>query len=171
MQPALPEQIDAAHPRSRGENQTFCCNTNGKSGSSPLTRGKPCVSRAQPYRRRLIPAHAGKTRCLGSCGPCGPAHPRSRGENTRGIDKKALGNGSSPLTRGKRFHDRCRRNAHRLIPAHAGKTVAPGTYGAAVRAHPRSRGENYQYRLDWYQPSGSSPLTRGKPAQGGGGAQ
>ena len=30
----------SAHPRSRGENQTFGCNTNEKSGSSPLTRGK-----------------------------------------------------------------------------------------------------------------------------------
>ena len=50
------------------------------------------------------------------------AHPRSRGENkARAIDVM-ITDGSSPLTRGKRFHDRCRGHADRLIPAHAGKT-------------------------------------------------
>ncbi len=72
-----------AHPRSRGENPTSCPPTITDAGSSPLTRGKRktvlmffamisgsspltrgkrvCWQRVRPIRR-LIPAHAGKTR-------------------------------------------------------------------------------------------------------------
>ena len=51
-----------AHPRSRGENMQAAMQTTRDNGSSPLTRGKP--SRGDQTRdvRRLIPAHAGKTR-------------------------------------------------------------------------------------------------------------
>ena len=51
-----------------------------------------------------------------------------------------------------------------LIPAHAGKTVAPRRRRRRSRAHPRSRGENHG---SWHPPvwrRGSSPLTRGKRA-------
>ena len=111
------------------------------------------------------------------------AHPRSRGENS--ARAAAIGPllGSSPLTRGKRQHDRARGHPGGLIPAHAGKTstasARPPRTGAHPRsrgenvttviaspgspAHPRSRGENCPaYR--WSRTTaGSSPLTRGKP--------
>ena len=55
-------QPDWAHPRSRGENTRSARPPSTSPGSSPLTRGKPrAAGRARP-RRRLIPAHAGKTR-------------------------------------------------------------------------------------------------------------
>ena len=50
-----------AHPRSRGENQCLKSLTPWKTGSSPLTRGKRLGRRRLRARRRLIPAHAGKT--------------------------------------------------------------------------------------------------------------
>ena len=50
-----------AHPRSRGENYTLNCLERLTMGSSPLTRGKRSGLRARALRRRLIPAHAGKT--------------------------------------------------------------------------------------------------------------
>ncbi|EFF79638.1 hypothetical protein HMPREF0970_01431 [Schaalia odontolytica F0309] len=72
---------------------------------------------------RLIPAHAGKTEPRSPERRGKPAHPRSRGENQRGLDASLRAGGSSPLTRGKRDG----RAAHfcdpRLIPAHAGKTI------------------------------------------------
>ena len=70
--------------------------------------------------------------------------------------------GSSPLTRGKPTSGSSAGERERLIPAHAGKTVDRAHARGAVRAHPRSRGENAPSgrRLD--RPSGSSPLTRGK---------
>ena len=50
-----------AHPRSRGENRPILAPWIGVAGSSPLTRGKHSMSRIRRRRRRLIPAHAGKT--------------------------------------------------------------------------------------------------------------
>ena len=71
-----------AHPRSRGENIWTAAASKSRAGSSPLTRGKPHARRSPRDRRRLIPAHAGKTsnEVIGS--PVLRAHPRSRGENS-----------------------------------------------------------------------------------------
>ena len=72
----------AAHPRSRGENHPLLQQEDGVRGSSPLTRGKPCVDLDGVTAVGLIPAHAGKTLLdLALSAPC---------------------TGSSPLTRGKR---------------------------------------------------------------------
>ena len=50
----------------------------------------------------------------------------------------------------------------RLIPAHAGKTRPHPRAFTAIRAHPRSRGENLRISRPMTPSSGSSPLTRGK---------
>ena len=50
-----------AHPRSRGENLGNTLWSAGKSGSSPLTRGKRVFRQPGEGGKRLIPAHAGKT--------------------------------------------------------------------------------------------------------------
>ena len=52
-----------AHPRSRGENPSVWSFLVGHRGSSPLTRGKRPRRCCRRTARRLIPAHAGKTRC------------------------------------------------------------------------------------------------------------
>ena len=91
-------------------------------GSSPLTRGKLGVRRANRVGGGLIPAHAGKTEVLGTPIDGVVAHPRSRGENELECIAGQVVGGSSPLTRGKR--DACLRGREGLglIPAHAGKT-------------------------------------------------
>ena len=112
------------HPRSRGENTWYQNLVPGFPGSSPLTRGKPRGLVGHCEALGLIPAHAGKTVRQHRCSRFRTAHPRSRGENDvhgavgEGVD------GSSPLTRGKlgRLPPLC--VVRRLIPAHAGKTVA-----------------------------------------------
>ena len=92
------------------------------SGSSPLTRGKLGLSRAELGGLRLIPARAGKTGTSWSfCRPR-PAHPRSRGENTRRVTDDLRERGSSPLARGKRWGRWMLGRRRRLIPARAGKT-------------------------------------------------
>ena len=152
-----------AHPRSRGENkrQDHCLSYS--SGSSPLTRGKPRLTRGRVVRRGLIPAHAGKTR-RGRCfdGEI-PAHPRSRGENPLGILRAFRLRGSSPLTRGKLGDLFTLHAERRLIPAHAGKTRTCRPELTSRAAHPRSRGENFFSVVSVIVVSGSSPLTRGKP--------
>ena len=159
----LEGRITRAHPRSRGENICSPCMPRALSGSSPLTRGKRQRAALDSHRERLIPAHAGKT----DSGRIQPrvfeAHPRSRGENTVGVEDTCLTTGSSPLTRGKPLRNRERRDQRRLIPAHAGKTHLHGSPCAGYRAHPRSRGENSAGSRTKSSRRGSSPLTRGKP--------
>ena len=72
--------------------------------------------------------------------------------------------GSSPLTRGKHAFAEQRPGGKGLIPAHAGKTRPAGTTANPSGAHPRSRGENATNEDPASAYSGSSPLTRGKPA-------
>ena len=136
-------------------------------GSFPLTRGKRGLVQILSSPRRLIPAHAGKTMPPTASLEAHRAHPRSRGENVGDFASGPGGQGSSPLTRGKRA------NAHRgfltvrLIPAHAGKTSTSPPTGMCSRAHPRSRGENTFICQTSLLSAGSSPLTRGKRSKVG----
>ena len=155
-----------AHPRSRGENAQTTHVISRLGGSSPLTRGKPIQSELRVANGGLIPAHAGKTPSACYGGSSAPAHPRSRGENPIRTRASALVTGSSPLTRGKRCFCPSGTRQGGLIPAHAGKTSSRPPAGAAGRAHPRSRGENFFVHLGVGAVVGSSPLTRGKLADG-----
>ena len=131
-------------------------------GSSPLTRGKRADHTMPTRLAGLIPAHAGKTVLCRLVWPCWWAHPRSRGENRITPLASRKYHGSSPLTRGKLhvFPEHLRTG--RLIPAHAGKTIARAKCLSDPRAHPRSRGENRDGVIDRLSIGGSSPLTRGK---------
>ena len=133
-----------AHPRSRGENLIGVAADLSAQGSSPLTRGKRRCGHGLGLRGRLIPAHAGKTSTTRPSRPSEGAHPRSRGENeVRHVCERAA-RGSSPLTRGKQRRVSGANLAHRLIPAHAGKTRRSRSGTTPERAHPRSRGENVE---------------------------
>ena len=151
-----------AHPRSRGENRAARDDCGQRVGSSPLTRGKHNGVTRLARDTGLIPAHAGKTP-TGRQSTGGPgAHPRSRGENRRGVVRSLGSGGSSPLTRGKPDSYTIHRPQCRLIPAHAGKTRGVAGPRTSQGAHPRSRGENPE-RVPVAMPArGSSPLTRGK---------
>ena len=113
----------AAHPRSRGENVMAVQSACAPAGSSPLTRGKLTEVPQLGWPYRLIPAHAGKTAGLRMGATPLAAHPRSRGENPKTRSDRLLDPGSSPLTRGKLHGRRQHVRRHRLIPAHAGKTL------------------------------------------------
>ena len=151
-----------AHPRSRGENQQAYQSRARDIGSSPLTRGKLRARVLQGHEGGLIPAHAGKTRTRRGRRRSARAHPRSRGENPKGVDVSLFWDGSSPLTRGKRPRAVGFGRGGRLIPAHAGKTCPSRWVRPGVSAHPRSRGENRRRRGEGLEVVGSSPLTRGK---------
>ena len=151
-----------AHPRSRGENEHYGKPDLMGAGSSPLTRGKPPRQVHASTLQGLIPAHAGKTVHRRCTTLNVSAHPRSRGEN-RGLAAVTRSpSGSSPLTRGKLLPRSGSRTPKRLIPAHAGKTHKASARLTRVRAHPRSRGENFFALPSQRFSLGSSPLTRGK---------
>ena len=151
-----------AHPRSRGENEGERGAGGHGHGSSPLTRGKHERPERGRDARRLIPAHAGKTRSPKPRAARSRAHPRSRGENREAGDKHIGPAGSSPLTRGKPGENGKYCRTSRLIPAHAGKTTRSWITVVDEGAHPRSRGENGTRPGHSRDARGSSPLTRGK---------
>ena len=153
----------AAHPRSRGENQLAGRRACLRTGSSPLTRGKLAHHSPVLSPGGLIPAHAGKTAVCMASMRREPAHPRSRGENCAVLRAGRFSPGSSPLTRGKLPLGASGQAFPGLIPAHAGKTSPPRMRRAAPWAHPHSRGENWRRRRPRLCLAGSSPLTRGKP--------
>ena len=153
---------EGAHPRSRGENAASSWGGRQFPGSSPLTRGKPLPGTGGDRRRRLIPAHAGKTTSHHAPRKRRKAHPRSRGENEFEHFAPRPRGGSSPLTRGKRLPGGRSRRPGGLIPAHAGKTDVPDQLQRRRGAHPRSRGENAAAMACAPMSRGSSPLTRGK---------
>ena len=152
-----------AHPRSRGENVAAELRLRVAKGSSPLTRGKQVSHVHEHGRRRLIPAHAGKTHGHLVLHFRHAAHPRSRGENHWFGEPVLLQTGSSPLTRGKLMPLGLITTDGGLIPAHAGKTSPCRASPGRSPAHPRSRGENPGRLLIHETAVGSSPLTRGKP--------
>ena len=152
----------AAHPRSRGENGKKSFKKLPAIGSSPLTRGKRRAPAHRQLERRLIPAHAGKTRVVTQSWISTKAHPRSRGENDPVRGRRRVLPGSSPLTRGKLFKSDDFTNGKGLIPAHAGKTFQRRPSHGHLAAHPRSRGENPKVASSFSAAGGSSPLTRGK---------
>ena len=159
-EPHHPPRLIPAHA---GKTRTRRSTQRTRTGSSPLTRGKRPRGRSGRGRWRLIPAHAGKTSISPRASTHRSAHPRSRGENRRGLDASLAAGGSSPLTRGKRLGGLVHGVDSGLIPAHAGKTDGAAGLVLAFGAHPRSRGENRPQRRPATRSRGSSPLTRGKP--------
>ena len=69
-------------------------------------------------------------------------HPRSRGEHSQDDTIGPKGHGSSPLARGARYYIAAINEADRIIPARAGSTIFPSSWGTATWDHPRSRGEH-----------------------------
>ena len=111
-----------AHPRVCGENLGGAALKAGDTGSSPRVRGKRVSRLPGDDRARLIPACAGKTRCVCCAWPACRAHRRVCGENLIDNANPLMGMGSSPRVRGKLEALPAFPDEHGLIPACAGKT-------------------------------------------------
>ena len=118
------------------------------------------------YGVGLIPACAGKTSVKCPSLPEAAAHPRVCGENFQEPRVLALGAGSSPRVRGKRFVEGLFPIDVRLIPACAGKTFSDVSLPCPAVAHPRVCGENLQLLVRLSEQLGSSPRVRGKHETG-----
>ena len=150
-----------AHPRSRGEHFYDENATIYHTGSSPLARGTPRVSRILAACPGLIPARAGNTPTWHRNGGAPRAHPRSRGEHWAFTYESQVIPGSSPLARGTPVRSAPRRALVGLIPARAGNTELMRRTGRVREAHPRSRGEHDLTLSQEKIERGSSPLARG----------
>ena len=145
-----PSAIEAASrtigliPAHAGKHTTVRVFLSLSGGSSPLTRGPSPLRSIAKMRPGLIPAHAGNTpwrlphTATGGLIPAHAgntpvrmmstqvawAHPRSRGEHIHKPGSEDRPAGSSPLTRGTPIHHWHESAPARLIPAHAGNTLA-----------------------------------------------
>ena len=150
------------HPRSRGGNQREIFPFIPLRGPSPLARGKPRCKPCGLCFAGTIPARAGETPWPGQR-PCGSRdHPRSRGGNFLPHVVVGLGEGPSPLARGKRTPLTFRIDRIGTIPARAGETARLGCHSTPCWDHPRSRGGNRPPSSRTRPSRGPSPLARGK---------
>ncbi len=164
----------SAHPRPRGEHLYLPAELKPFPGSSPPTRGTQRMNQEFDHAGRLIPAHAGNTTRRPGPRRRSPAHPRPRGEHGTATSFPSTRIGSSPPTRGTRSCAPESSPGCRLIPAHAGNTVADLGRPRRAPAHPRPRGEHRSAPCPAAATSGSSPPTRGtrgtqRPRCSGGG--
>ena len=88
-------------------------------------------------------------------------HPRSRGEYPSSELHEAVGNGSSPLSRGIHKVHITFIASKRIIPALAGNTRQNVRSEEEGEDHPRSRGEYAHSANRDFSREGSSPLSRG----------
>ena len=82
-----PSDSCPAHPRSRGEHGILRLRRLLVCGSSPLARGTLFAPFGGDTRGRLIPARAGNTVNDTCVSTLPTAHPRSRGEHKRAVEK------------------------------------------------------------------------------------
>ena len=136
--------ITTVHPRGRGE------------------RGG-LLDASDPFNR-FIPADAGNALYRQRAAQWRTVHPRGRGE--RGVLSGSYPNpgGSSPRTRGTLLPLRPPRQCSRFIPADAGNAWRHPAQRSDRPVHPRGRGERAYSCTAVHGIAGSSPRTRGTPA-------
>ncbi len=120
----LSRVANSDHPRACGANLLRPQQPRCGLGSSPRMRGKrdPCTIRLS--EDRIIPAHAGQTTLIATPKPSASDHPRACGANYEKMASPEGHVGSSPRMRGKLGAGLSDTATVRIIPAHAGQTLA-----------------------------------------------
>ena len=134
--------FNSDHPSRCGENRLYLTSESTRSGSSPRTRGKPCVLRHTHLFNGITPAGAGKTSPQFA--------PQGRTQ------------GSPPQVRGKHLGGAPYSKSPRITPAGAGKTTADLPPELPTKDHPRRCGENLIIPPFPILSTGSPPQVRGK---------
>ena len=132
-------------------------------GSSPRARGTRVILGQGGLQAGIIPACAGNTRWSLSLSRAVRDHPRVRGEHYGVVSDLHHLAGSSPRARGTHDCKRGTQQQHGIIPACAGNTWWSAVAVAALRDHPRVRGEHFIFLLGSGVLVGSSPRARGTP--------
>ena len=149
------------HPRACGELMPKARLGSWISGSSPRMRGTRAGRQPSWPRCRIIPAHAGNSMRVVEAIPPLPDHPRACGELRKPSAPKSGASGSSPRMRGTLGCGGVCCGSHRIIPAHAGNSAAPGRPRLPQPDHPRACGELLRAEVCRVGSFGSSPRMRG----------
>ena len=175
--------FNSDHPRRCGENRLYLTSESTRSGSSPRTRGKPCVLRHTHLFNGITPAGAGKTspqfapqgRTQGSPPQVRGKHlggapyskspritPAGAGKTIRRYTVVHRSPGSPPQVRGKRSCKVFQQSDAGITPAGAGKTGVRNGLCTGRQDHPRRCGENFRVQPLFGNAVGSPPQVRGK---------
>lgn len=155
--------FNSDHPSRCGENRLYLTSESTRSGSSPRTRGKPCVLRHTHLFNGITPAGAGKTVDKWELVRMIRDHPRRCGENGISGRETELTQGSPPRMRGKPKEYTDKQDVAGITPADAGKTSVKGSNRNNYWDHPRGCGENFSVIPCPKYGKGSPPRMRGKP--------
>ena len=136
------EAGDWDHPRTCGEKQTTSLDCLPFIGSPPHMRGKGKTVKPKIDKKRITPAHAGKSVYLAP------------------VDTSL--SGSPPHMRGKVVELFVLLVHHGITPAHAGKSLAQSSAKQVSKDHPRTCGEKIFASMESMTTSGSPPHMRGK---------
>ena len=116
-------------------------------------------------RGRFIPAYTGNSGGSTAASCSATVHPRVHGELDRPGHGARARAGSSPRTRGTRLEPGVEPVELRFIPAYTGNSVSRPSRTHRTPVHPRVHGELGAILLSDDLPLGSSPRTRGTPAE------
>ncbi len=149
------------HPRACGELGQQPSRDRRSTGSSPRMRGTRRTVRRQVGFDRIIPAHAGNSARSAVSRDRAPDHPRACGELLYNRLLRSNSDGSSPRMRGTRIAHEIFRRDPRIIPAHAGNSLAKTSNPNPLTDHPRACGELDRKHVGRRLEAGSSPRMRG----------
>ena len=149
------------HPRACGELECDIWVEQAVTGSSPRMRGTRRTVRRQVGFDRIIPAHAGNSARSAVSRDRAPDHPRACGELLYNRLLRSNSDGSSPRMRGTRIAHEIFRRDPRIIPAHAGNSLAKTSNPNPLTDHPRACGELDRKHVGRRLEAGSSPRMRG----------
>ena len=153
------------HPRRCGENVIPFVDECWIVGSPPQVRGKLPLASTALTLMGITPAGAGKTGCSCPEGLQSGDHPRRCGENKIALLVGRGSPGSPPQVRGKPVRSECPLSGLRITPAGAGKTAEHDEHDTPNQDHPRRCGENFTFRRNFSNTSGSPPQVRGKQSK------
>ena len=129
------------HPRPCGKKRVKLCDIVRLPGSPPPMRGKAGRSTCLSWPFRIIPAHAGKRCAYSHHFAPREDHPRPCGEKPVARHPALSQIGSPPPMRGKDTRFSMPAHAHRITPAHAGKSLTSSATFRLAEDHPRPCGE------------------------------
>ena len=157
----ISKAVGGDHPRLRGEQDRAIAFGNEIMGSPPLARRTALHVIAEVAQTGITPACAGNSLSAPMKSLGAEDHPRLRGEQAVCAAYVYNDIGSPPLARGTGGLDGARDKGHGITPACAGNRDIINELLAAIKDHPRLRGEqssNFDIRA---ARSGSPPLARG----------
>ncbi|VEH26930.1 Domain of uncharacterised function (DUF2825) [Cellulomonas fimi] len=146
-----------AHPRTRGDDRWSHRPHSPSRGSSPHAGRRLLDEAPDRLEARLIPARGETTRPRSTLRTVSRAHPRTRGDDHGWSITEVIGRGSSPHAGRRRPADPQGRRGVGLIPARGETTTGSGRSRSAGRAHPRTRGDDYDPHGEDPDATGSSP--------------